>query len=139
MHKSLDIYDVLPEEMRNYLTMYGFHFNRKAFEMAVKKLRRKDAASGKMLQVVPIPKEKVDEVMTSMNVALEHNNLYDAAYLYNKAKAKFFGSSIADDKHVCLHVKDILDDPAGSDELPFRFWLQEMVALGTPVDWDSLV
>lgn len=139
MSKSLDTYDILPEEMRIYLSAYGFHFSKKAFELAVKKMKRKNPSSGALEAINPVSKEKLEELIKAYNIKIENDNLYDAVYLYNMVKADYWGSSIEDDKHALLYVKDTLDDPDGSDELPFRFWLQKMVALGKPVDWEMLM
>lgn len=139
MHKSLDIYDILPEDMRRYLSSYGFHFNKKAFEMATKMMKKKNAATGKMDPIQVVPKETVDSLMESMAIKVENNILYDAAYVFNMGKADHYGSAIEDDRHMARFVKDTLDDPDGSGELPFRYWLQKMVALGTPVNWEELL
>lgn len=139
MTKALDTYDILPEEMRRYISFYGFHFSKKAFEYAVKRMKRKNESTGKMDAITPVTKERVDELIKAHNIKIENDTLYDAAYLYNMVKADYWGSSIEDDKHALLYVKDTLDDPDGSDELPFRFWLQKMVALGKPVDWEMLM
>lgn len=137
--KSLDTYDILPEEMRAYLSQYGFHFSKKAFEMAVKIMKRKNPSTGQMERITPVTKEKVEEILTAHNIKLENDILYDAAYVYNMNKTDCWGSSIEDDLHLARSVKDVLDDPDGSDELPFRFWLQKMVALGKPVDWEEMI
>lgn len=39
---SLDSYDCIPPAMRAYLRTYGKHFNKKLYEFAVSKMRRRD-------------------------------------------------------------------------------------------------
>lgn len=137
--KSLDTYDVLPEEMRRYLSQYGFHFSKRAFEHAVRLMRRKNRSTGMMESVPAVSKEKLDELLAAHNIKIDSGSLYDAAYVYNMVKADYWGSSIEDERHALLYVKDTLDDPDGNDELPFRYWLQKMVAVGRPVDWESMM
>ena len=118
---------------------HHYNFVKKAFEMAVKKMKRKNPSTGQMEKITPVTKEKGEEILTAHNIKLENDILYDAAYVYNMGKADYWGSSIEDDVHLARYVKDVLDDPDGSDELPFRFWLQKMVALGKPVDWEEMI
>lgn len=139
MNKSLDTYDTLPEKMRVYISNYGFNFNKKAFNEAVGMMKRMNQATRKMEKIVPVPKEKVSEILAMHGVVLEHDTLYNAAYVYNMGMADYYGSSIVDEAHLAKYVKDVLDDPDGSEELPFRFWLQKLVAIGKPVDWEDLV
>lgn len=125
--------------MRIYLSRHGFHFSKKAFEKAVKMMKKMNPSSGKMERITPVLKDKVDEILAAHNVKLENDTLYDSAYVYNMNKTDCWGSSLEDELHLARSVKDVLDDPDGSDELPFRYWLQKLVALGTPVDWEELL
>lgn len=124
--------------MRSYLTRYGFNFNKKAFDLAVGRMKKRNP-SGKMEKITPVQKVNVEEILSAHGVVLEHDTLYNAAYVYNMGMADYFGSSVPDEAHLARYVKDVLDDPDGSDELPFRFWLQKNVALGEPVDWEDLI
>lgn len=139
MKTSLDTYDVLPEGMRAYIRHYGFNFNRKAFDEAVRTMKRMNPSNGKKEKITPVPKEKVTEILASHGVVLEHDTLYNAAYVYNMGMADCLGSSIPDEAHLAKHVKDVLDDPDGSEELPFRYWLQKRVALGQPIEWEDMI
>lgn len=139
MRKSLDLYDILPEEMRKYIIFYGFHFNKKAFDKAMKMLKRRNPSSGRMERIQPISKEDVESFLSANGVELENDVMYDAAFVYNQEYTRSWGSALEDDRHLARRVKDVLDDPNGNDELPFRYWLQKLVALGTPVDWEELI
>lgn len=133
-HLPLDIYDDMPEAMKRYIQHFGFHFNKKAFEYAVNSMKKKD---GKVIDAWT--KEQCDQMLQRYGVQLEHNTLYDAAYVMNMAKADYLRSSITDEAHIALYVKDVLDDPDGSDELPFRCWMQKCIAMGTPVEFEDLM
>lgn len=50
-------------------------------------------------------------------------------------KADYYGSSITDEKHFALYIKDTIDD-AGTT---MRRWYATMVANGTMVDWEEFI
>lgn len=138
-HLPLDIYDYMPPAMQRYIAHNGFHFNKKAFECAVKDMQRKNTSSGKLEPIEPWTKEQIHEMLTRNGIKLENNIMYDAAYVANMAKADYYKSSITDEQHLALYIKDTIDDIDGSDELPFRYWLQKCVALGMPVEFEDLL
>ena len=138
MNKSLDLYDTMPASMLAYITHYGFHFSKKACEYAIKKMRRLNS-EGKMVGIKPITKDEVDQKLRQHNIELEHNELYDATYLYHMLVADSLGSSLEDEKHLLLNIKDRLDDPDGSDELPFRCFIQCSIATGHPIEFADLL
>jgi len=53
---ALDIYDDMPASMRKYISNYGWHFSKEAFEYAVSLMRKRDS-SGKEVPVKIIPRE----------------------------------------------------------------------------------
>ena len=138
-HLPLDIYDDMPRAMKAYISHYGWHFNKKAFECAVSHMERKNPASGKMEAIEPWTKEQVEELLVKHGVKLENCVMYDPAYVANMAKADYYKSSITDEQHIALFVKDYLDDPDGADDLAFRFWVKKGEAMGKPVDWEDLI
>jgi hypothetical protein len=114
----LDFYDERPVSMKRYLRYYGEHFNKKLCEFAVSKMKH-----GKS----PISKEKVEELLSRNNIKLENNELYDFVYVLNMGNNDFMGSSIEDDKHLALYVKDVIDDKDGYDGIIFNRWYADMV------------
>ena len=54
-------------------------------------------------------------------------------------KADFLGSSIVDDVHMALYIKDVIDDPDATDGLVFNRWYADMCYLGIAIDWDEMV
>nr|DAT58649.1 MAG TPA: hypothetical protein [Crassvirales sp.] len=46
---------------------------------------------------------------------INNDNPYDAVFAANMCKADYLGSSITDEKHLCLYVKDVIDDVDGYD------------------------
>ena len=130
MRTSLDTYDDRPKSMKRYLKYYGQHFNKKLCDFAVSKMKH-----GK----TPVPKELVEENLNKYNVTLEHNELYDHVYVYNMGNNDFYGSSIKDEKHLALYVKDVIDDEDGYDGIVFNRWYADTVTCGIPVEWDEMV
>lgn len=126
----LDLYDDRPTSMKRYLKYYGEHFNKKLCEFAVSKMNH-----GKQ----PIQSEKVDEILNKHNVKLEKNQLYDYVYVYNMGNNDFFGSSIVDEKHLALYVKDVIDDKDGYDGIVFNRWYADMVIQGIPIEWEDML
>lgn len=130
---GLDIYDELPEGMLRYLRNYGYHFNKKAFDFAVSLMRR----DGSPIQ--KISKEDVDTLMQRYGLEMNNNVMYDAAYIANMCKADFFKSSIPDEHHLALFVKDYVDDSDQVDGFIFNRWYADMMHSGTPIEWEDLL
>lgn len=130
---SLDIYDKRPEAMVNYLSYYGWHFNKKMCEFAISKMKK----DGKKLS--PIYKEKVEELLKAYDIELDNDVLYDAVYVANMAKADFYGSSISDEKHLVLFIKNYIDDEDGYDGIVFSRYYIDTVKKGIPIDWEDML
>ena len=45
------------------------------------------------------------------------------------------GSSVLDGLHLCLYVKDVIDDVDGYDGIAFNRWYADMCRKGIQVDW----
>jgi len=87
----------------------------------------------------PIPKEKVDEVLNKNGIVLNNNELYDYVYVYNMGNNDFLGSSISDEKHLALYVKDVIDDEDGYSGIVFNRWYADTVTLGIPIEWEEML
>lgn len=126
----LDFYDDRPSSMKRYLKYYGEHFNKKLCNFAVSKMNHGKA---------PISKDKVDDSLAKLGINLEHNQLYDYVFVYNMGNNDFLGSSIVDEKHLALYVKDVIDDEDGYNGIVFNRWYADMVFQGIPIDWDEML
>ena len=126
----LDLYDDRPLSMKRYLKYYGEHFNKKLCEFAVSKMNHGKA---------PVQQEKVDEILSKHNIKLEHNQLSDHVYVYNMGNNDYMGSSIQDEKHLALYVKDVIDDKDGYDGIVFNRWYADMVIQGIPIEWEDML
>lgn len=134
---SLTQYDEIPEAMRNYLRHYGPHFNRKLLEFAVGNMTKN--VRGEEVPITPYSKDNVQSMLGAQGIKLKHDQLYDSTYVANMCKADFLGSSITDDKHLAMYVKDVIDDDDGYDGIVFNRWYADMCYNGIAIDWEEML
>lgn len=130
---GLDIYDELPKSMVAYLRNYGFHFNKDAFDYAVSFMKKNGSTINKM------SKEDVDNLLQRYGIVLKNNVMYDAAYVANMCRADFFKSSVPDEQHLAMFVRDYIDDEDQVDGFVFNRWYADMMKKGIPIDWEDLL
>ncbi len=126
----LDTYDDRPTSMKRYLKYYGQHFNKKLCDFAISQMDH-----GKS----PVFKENVENILNKYNIKLDNNQLHDFVYVYNMGNNDFLGSSISDEKHLALYVKDVIDDADGYDGIVFNRWYADTVTKGIPIEWDDML
>lgn len=131
---NLTQYDDMPEAMVNYMRHYGPHFNRKLFEFAVSKMSKED---GK--EITLYNKEQVKTILMRYGIVLKNDQLYDSAYVASMCKADFLGSSVPDESHLALYIKDVIDDPDGYDGMVFNRWYADMCYSGIAIDWEEML
>lgn len=137
---SLDLIDLseYPRDMRLYLKNYGFHFNKKACDEAIKGLRRNNPATGRAEKVEAKSKDDVEQMMSKYGVTLENNTLYDYVWVYNMLMSDYWKSAIEDEAHLCKAVKDMIDDPDQRDGFIFNRWISDRMFNGEPIEWADL-
>lgn len=134
----LDIRDKFPSGMEEYLSTYGWHFNKKMCDWATSNMYKHDA-NGKKVFITPMNKGAVDELLKRYSVQLENQIGYDYVFAANMCIADYMGSSIIDEKHVALFVKDYVDDQDGYQELPFTRFYADCIGAGVPIDWEDML
>lgn len=125
--------------MISYISNNGWHFNKKMCDFAVKKMRRKNPATNKMEKIEAYSKDQVEEILTKNNIILEKNKGYDFVFVANMAKADFWKSSIEDERHLALYVKDVVDDEDQGEGFIFRRWYSDMIGNDEPVMWEDML
>lgn len=100
---------------------------------------RKDDESEAERPVKPFAKQAVDELLKKYDVEVQNNILHDAAYVATMCRADYLGSSIPDEQHLALFIKDTLDDPDAPDGTPMTRWYATMVRAGIPVEWSEML
>ena len=138
--KKMDLtqYDKKPEAMVNYLRYNGPHFSKALCEWACNKMWKKDE-SGKVSRLNAWGKQEVDSLLKNAGVKIENDALYDAVYVANMCKADYYGSSITDEMHVALYIKDVLDDEDGYDGIAFNRWLADCARKGIVIPWERVL
>ena len=132
---DLTQYDIKPEAMVNYLRYNGPHFNSKLLEFAVSHIK----AAGDV-KITPFTKQEIDQKLKFTGTILKQNQLYDHVFVANMCKADYWGESVPkDDVHLCLHIKNLIDDPDGYDGLPFNRWYVDMCRKGIVINWEEMV
>lgn len=117
-----------------YVDMYGFHFSKKLYEFAVSMMKDRNGGSPQ-----PVTKEQCSEKLRNLGVTLKNDKGYDAAYVWQMGMADYFGSSIKDEQHLALFVKDFLDDPDGSKTKAFDHFVVDCRAKDEPLFWEDFV
>ena len=125
MREDFTEYDIKPEGFINYLRYYGPHFNKKLCEFACKQMQEREYS-----------KEKLDALLQSHNTEIQNAKLHDAVYVANWCRNVFYGSSIADEKHFVLFIKDIFDK---EPNFIFNRWYADMAKQGIPIEWEDMI
>lgn len=134
----LDARDKFPSGMEEYLAQYGWHFSKKMCDWAVSNMYKTDS-SGKKNKITKLTKESIDRLLESNGIKLENKFGYDYVFVANMCKADYLGSSVSDEQHLALFVKDYVDDPDGYPELPFTRFYSDCIGSGTPIIWEDLI
>ena len=131
----IDYYDILPSGMSAYLSNHGHHFSKPMLEWAVSMMRDRN---GNKAQV--IDKKKFDDLMRAYGVILERKDgFYDGPYVWAMAKSDYMGSSIIDEQHLALYVKDYIDDIDGNETRAFDEFYANCIAKGVDIPWIDLI
>ena len=131
--------DGIPEDAYRYLGNYGFHFNKKACEFAVSMMSKRDAGTGKSVPQDMVSKEDVDAMLVKHGINLDNDCMYDATYVANMLMSDMYKSSIPDEQHLVLGIKDLIDDIDQRDGYLFVRWYSNVLYNGNPIDWSTLV
>lgn len=134
----LDARDKFPSGMEEYLAQNGWHFSKKMLEWVEESMFRKDN-SGREIKLQPLSKEDVDELLKRYGVSLKNKFGYDYVFAANMCKADYLGSSVLDEQHLALFVKDYVDDADGYPELPFTRFYGDCIGTGKPIPWEEVL
>lgn len=105
----------------------------------MKSLRKENPSTKKLEPIEYWTKDQVDELLKRNNITLEDNTLYDYVWVANMVRSDYWKSSIADEQHLALMIKDIIDDPDQKDGFIFNRWISDRLFNGNPIDWEELV
>ena len=72
-------------------------------------------------------------------VTIERDKGYDCVYTANMLKSDFYKKSIADEAHLCQHIKLYMDDVDGYEGLPFTRFVADCMGSGNPIIWEDML
>ncbi len=130
----LDSYEMIPEEQRAYLMNYGKNFNEKMCRFAVSMMRDRKGNKVEMVK-----KDDLEKKLKENKIEIENDVMYNGVYVFAMCMADFMGSSIEDEKHALLYVKDYIDDPDAADGQTFIRFYASCVNAGIPIDWAEMI
>lgn len=137
--KRLDARDTFPSGMEEYLNAYGWHFSKKLAEYAASRMKRANPATGKEESLQVWDKSKTEELLKKYGIDTSEYIGYDHVYVINMARADFYGTSIADEMHLALFVKDYLTDVDGYDEIALTRYYADCIGSGQPIPWEDVI
>ncbi len=125
--------------MDDYISAWGWHFNKKLCKFAVKHMRRKNRNTGESEKFEPWEREKVEELLKKHNIELENLTSHDHVYVANMALSDFFKGSIPDEAHLALYIKEVVDDDDQADGFIMNRFYADCVRKGLPIPWDDVL
>lgn len=134
----LDAREVFPSGMEEYLSQYGWHFSKKMCEWAVSRMYKRNSLD-KKIPIQSWNKDSVDKLLNKYGVTIENKIGYDYVFAANMCIADYYGSSIIDEQHAALFIKDYVDDPDGYEELPFTRFYADCIGSGVPINWEDML
>ena len=81
----------------------------------------------------------MDELLKKHNITLENKVGYNYVYVANMLRADKYKSSIPDEQHLAMGVKDVIDDVDASPRLVFKQWITKMDDDGAPIEWSEIM
>ena len=134
---TTDVYIPRRKEMQDYLVDNGWHFNEKMARFAASLMTRV-SSSGEEEVIQPYSVEQVDDMLNRFGITVKNKakTHHDYLYVANMAKADLLKSSIADDQHLALYIKDVIDDVDAPDGMAFAMWYAKMQRAGIPIPWE---
>ena len=135
----LDANYKFPSGMQEYLDTYGWHFSKKMCEWAVSKMKRKNPQTGKEEPLDYMEKDKAEEFLKKYNVTLPDVKGYDHVYILSMVRADYFKSSIADEAHMALYVKDFFSDTDGYPTMAFTRFYADCIGKSDMPIWEDML
>ena len=135
----LDNYGAYPSGMKEYLSIYGWHFSKKMCEWAVSRMYKDEKEIKTEQSNSDYTRDKVDLLLKRYNLKLENNKGYDDVYVANMCKFDFLGSSIDNEMKLAQFIKDYIDDADAYEGMPFTRFYADCIGSGTPIMWEDML
>lgn len=125
--------------MEEYLSVNSWHFSKKMCDYAVRRMKKRGKQNGEPVPLEPYDKERCEAVLKQYGVDTSGYAGYDFVYVMNMARADYYGSSVADEAHLALFVKDYMEDPDGYEGVAFTRYYADCIGKGTPIPWEDML
>lgn len=117
------------------MSSHGRHFSKAMLDWAVGMMTDRNGNKRN-----PIDRKKFDSMMESYGITLDRTEgYYDGIYVWSMAMSDYFGSSIKDEQHIALFVKDYIDDIDGNPTRAFDEFMINCTAKGIDVPWQDMI
>jgi hypothetical protein len=93
----------------------------------------------KEVRIKPYTREETDNLLNTYGIEVSHGQLYDAAYVASMCKADFLNSSVPDEPHMALYIKDVIDDVDAPDGLVFNRFYADCCYKGIAINWEDML
>lgn len=110
------------------------HFDEETLAKALASMRRRDRATGEGRALIPLTKAEVDRLLERNGVDIPDKGGLDYVYVANMARADFWQSSLDDERHLALYVRDVLTDV---DAPPGAVYARWAAMSGDGAPWDA--
>ena len=131
----LDVYEALPEGMREYLSNHGWHFSKKLAEYATNLQRMKNADG----TTHHWDHEQVKQALERNGITIEKAKGYDCMYVANMAYSDFYPKPLASEAAILQYVKAYIDDPDGYDGIALTRYYADCIGKGEPRAWEEFL
>lgn len=131
----LDVYEALPEGMREYLSNHGWHFSKKLAEYATNLQRMKNADGTSHHW----DHEQVKQALERNGITIEKAKGYDCMYVANMAYSDFYPKPLASEAAILQYVKAYIDDPDGYDGIALTRYYADCIGKGEPLAWEEFL
>lgn len=133
--KRLDVYEEMPSGMREYLSAYGWHFNKKLAEYATdtKRMKNADGTDHRWTH------EQVKEALERNGITIDRAKGFDCMYTANMAYSDFYPKPLSSELAVMQYVKAYIDDPDGEDGIALTRYYADCLAKGEPLFWEDFI
>jgi hypothetical protein len=130
----LDTNSNFPSGMKEYLSVYGWHFNNKMCDFAVSKMTKSNNQN-----INRFNKDEIDNILKRNSIVIKNDIGYDKVFVANMCITDYYGSSVIDENRLAKFIKDYLDDPDGYDEVAFTRYYADCIAKGVIIPWEDVV
>ena len=81
-------------------------------------------------------KDKINELLKIYQIEIPDAELYDIIYIANWCNSILYGSSISDEKHFMLFIKDLFEK---EPDLIFNRQYADMAKKGIAIEWSDMI